>query len=859
MKRLIKFRLPYLFAAAFLLLCIGISCSEDPTWTKPTPEQEEIIPAVFIEDLVMPDAEEIFIPEDPIKIMGTGFDKYDVFLFRSTSEDPAEETKYFQAEISEVAEDYVIITVPKTIDLRSYELILKRYNKQQVLGPMTIYKAHFPAIPDQAGMTVKGRVYCGKKAVADVVVSDGVIVTKTDKDGVYYLPSEKKMGYVFVSIPSGYNIESEAGYPAFPAMSQQLLNEDNEQHDFALTEIPGGNTNHVMMVFTDLHLASKTPNTAGKYADIDQYKNKFMPDITAEMAQYANVYALCLGDITWDAFWYKTMNQGPENMVEVRYQLPNYKDLMKNFPCPVFNVIGNHDNDPKVVGDYFTELPFKQHIAPTYYSFNIGDVHYIVLDNDQYDNYNGGSRIERIGLLGDSDPQKWQMAWVAEDLKYVDKSKKIVVAMHAPMTSAGLNPIVTLSGGNDLLGLLQGYQVEFLTGHTHNNHHAKIAEGVREHNVAAVCGTWWFNVKSANGGADYDLCKDGSPTGYGVFKFNGTAVQWYYKGIEVARNEQFAVYDMNFVKSDYKSAVGAKANEVLVNVWNWDEDWTVSVTENGQPLTATRVYRKDPTHYTWQKDVLEPAHAPGSPNSTYLTGYNAHMFSAIAQVPGSTIKVVVTDPFGGVYEKTIVREIPSNLPAQWVFTKGVNVDEFVVDNKMPSATGKGYISYISNCDPALDGTNKIARANTAGEPYITGGWPGDWWLFTIPEMTIKAGTVINAKFHARASGTGMKYWMLEYYDGGEWKPGAPLQTTTVGEGDQAQTFSYNYEMMNTDHCLIDRNMTFEHAINNGDILIRLRCMANWQASGKGALAAPNGGTHRISVQNNINPTISIVQ
>ena len=157
MKRLIKFRLPYLFAAAFLLLCIGISCSEDPTWTKPTPEQEEIIPAVFIEDLVMPDAEEIFIPEDPIKIMGTGFDKYDVFLFRSTSEDPAEETKYFQAEISEVAEDYVIITVPKTIDLRSYELILKRYNKQQVLGPMTIYKAHFPAIPDQAGMTVKGR------------------------------------------------------------------------------------------------------------------------------------------------------------------------------------------------------------------------------------------------------------------------------------------------------------------------------------------------------------------------------------------------------------------------------------------------------------------------------------------------------------------------------------------------------------------------------------------------------------------------------------------------------------------------------------------------------------------------------
>ena len=498
MKRLIKFRLPYLFAAAFLLLCIGISCSEDPTWTKPTPEQEEIIPAVFIEDLVMPDAEEIFIPEDPIKIMGTGFDKYDVFLFRSTSEDPEEETKYFQAEISEVAEDYVIITVPKTIDLRSYELILKRYNKQQVLGPMTIYKAHFPAIPDQAGMTVKGRVYCGKKAVADVVVSDGVIVTKTDKDGVYYLPSEKKMGYVFVSIPSGYNIESEAGYPAFPAMSQQLLNEDNEQHDFALTEIPGGNTNHVMMVFTDLHLASKTPNTAGKYADIDQYKNKFMPDITAEMAQYANVYALCLGDITWDAFWYKTMNQGPENMVEVRYQLPNYKELMKNFPCPVFNVIGNHDNDPKVVGDYFTELPFKQHIAPTYYSFNLGRIHYIVLDDMVYKGSNAyDTRIDDR-----------QMEWLRKDLAAPDPAvRDVVVAMHVP-TVNGLQTDGSykkaLGNFDEFYALFADYNLTVMSGHWHHAHSVRISDKASEYILPAACGTWWYKL----------LCNDGTPAAF---------------------------------------------------------------------------------------------------------------------------------------------------------------------------------------------------------------------------------------------------------------------------------------------------------------------------------------------------------
>ena len=202
MNRLIKSRLLYLFVAASLLI-VGAGCTEDPTWNKPKPTVEEVIPAVFIEDVVMPDASEVFIPEDPLTIQGTGFDKYDIFIFRPTAAEAAEdESQCFQAKITEVTDDHVTIIIPQTIILRDYELILKRYNKQQVLGEMTIQKAHFPAIPDVNGMTVKGRVFCGKKAIPNVVVSDGVLVTKTDENGIYYLASEKQMGYVFISIPS---------------------------------------------------------------------------------------------------------------------------------------------------------------------------------------------------------------------------------------------------------------------------------------------------------------------------------------------------------------------------------------------------------------------------------------------------------------------------------------------------------------------------------------------------------------------------------------------------------------------------------------------------------------------------------
>ena len=53
------------------------------------------------------------------------------------------------------------------------------------------------------GATVYGTVECNGTPLEGVVVSDGVEVVKTDKKGVYNIASEKRTGYVFISIPSG--------------------------------------------------------------------------------------------------------------------------------------------------------------------------------------------------------------------------------------------------------------------------------------------------------------------------------------------------------------------------------------------------------------------------------------------------------------------------------------------------------------------------------------------------------------------------------------------------------------------------------------------------------------------------------
>ena len=42
------------------------------------------------------------------------------------------------------------------------------------------------------------------------MVSDGTEVTVTDDKGIYELKSAKKWGYVFISVPSGYEVAAEA-------------------------------------------------------------------------------------------------------------------------------------------------------------------------------------------------------------------------------------------------------------------------------------------------------------------------------------------------------------------------------------------------------------------------------------------------------------------------------------------------------------------------------------------------------------------------------------------------------------------------------------------------------------------------
>ena len=97
-------------------------------------------------------------------------------------------------------------------------------------------------VPDMAGYTVKGQVYADYRPLEGVVISDGRNVTKTDKNGMYWLPSSYQDGdrTVWISIPSGYMVNTRNGWePRFwhALDTKKLQSGIVQRHDFVLKSV----------------------------------------------------------------------------------------------------------------------------------------------------------------------------------------------------------------------------------------------------------------------------------------------------------------------------------------------------------------------------------------------------------------------------------------------------------------------------------------------------------------------------------------------------------------------------------------------------------------------------------------------
>lgn len=542
-----------------------------------------------------------------------------------------------------------------------YKVFVKRDARKKSFGRIYINIVEDIDFKPDAGTTVYGIVSSAGVGVENVVVSDGAEVTVTNEKGIYQLKSAKKWGYVFISVPSGYEVPSVGVLPQF---HRALKNSADvvERADFKLEKVDGQDSYKIFML-GDMHLANRT-------GDLGQFA-QFTSDLTDYMTRHKGekMYALTLGDMTWDLYWYSNSYYFPQYLNTVNSQIKNLQ---------IFHTMGNHDNDFQTRSDYDAAVKYVDQICPTYYSFNIGKVHYVVMDDIDCSSYDGSTSRNYVKSLSAE-----QLDWLAKDLSYVAKTTPVVVAMHAQVfypTTSGFkidhDPVNTLR----LFDILDGYTVRFVTGHTHKLFNvtpdAPIVDGhnFREYNSGSVCASWWWSGNLTPG---IHIGTDGTPGGYGIWDVTGTDFQCLYKSTGWPEEYQFRSYDLNnvhfsmadvplmpsdisaSVKNAYMQYVNAypqnNDNEVLINIWNWNSDWTLSVVdENRKTLPYTEVWAYDPLHIA-ALSVKRFNNAGLKSTPSFITGKFTHFFKVKADDADTDLVITVKDEFGNEWTENMQR------------------------------------------------------------------------------------------------------------------------------------------------------------------------------------------------------------
>ena len=196
------------------------------------------------------------------------------------------------------------------------------------------------------------------KGIAGVVVSDGLNTVQTDAKGTFSMEADQDSRFVFISTPSGYVSSTLEGRNLF----YKEIKPKTKEYDFVIEKNAKDDTNHNVIVIADPQISERDelPELQKHSDDITSFVKQMDGDYT---------FGICLGDIVgWDHSIY-----------------PEYNKIMDDAGIDYRYVIGNHDMTNYGRSHETSMTDYQNMYGPAWYSFNVGKVHYVVL-NDNFFN-----------------------------------------------------------------------------------------------------------------------------------------------------------------------------------------------------------------------------------------------------------------------------------------------------------------------------------------------------------------------------------------------------------------------------------------------------------------------------------------
>lgn len=462
--------------------------------------------------------------------------------------------------------------------------------------------AHGTVFDDTEGT---GQRKADSRGIADVLVSNGRDVVKTDAQGRWSLPVEAGDA-VFVIKPTGW------APPLDPATQLPRA---------SYLYVPEGTPTDLAFRFAGIAPTGKLPDSIDFALRRQEEKNRFeailftdtqpeslaevgyiRDDVVAQTVGTQAVFGVTLGDVMFDDLSY----------------YDRYNRIIGTMGVPWYNCSGNHDMNLEAPDNKHSRETFKRVFGPRYSAFQYGGATFFVLDNVEYLGTDPNKPNGFGKYRGHFGPQ--QLDFVRKVLAAVPRDSLVVYAFHIPLkTLQGSEPDTANTDTKEFLEAISSHpnSVSF-SGHTHTNEHwylgadAGFSAGEHHHHVlTAVSGSWWSGPFDERG-IPVALASDGTPNGFHILSVDGSkytttlvpARDPSHTPMRIVLDSQLHRANPEILKDYHPGALlsgpimqaACGSTRVVVNLFDGGprSKVTMRLGASGKPVQMRKVERQDP-------------------------------------------------------------------------------------------------------------------------------------------------------------------------------------------------------------------------------------------------------------------------
>jgi hypothetical protein len=474
----------------------------------------------------------------------------------------------------------------------------------------------------------------GEKGLANVRVSNGEDIVRTDRDGHWRLEVDDDTSFFVIkprgwmtplnhhNLPKFYYIHKPHGSPNVRFGGVAPTGPLPDSIDFPLTKQVEPEK------FRAIFFGDTQPRDA---REVDYITHDVIEPMIGKVDAS---FGVTLGDVVFDDL----------------SQFERLNRAVALIGIPWYNVLGNHDINYDGGSDENSDETWERVYGPNYYSFDYGPTHFVVLDDVHWHPPVGETRGRYTGRFGDK-----QLKWLEKDLSMVPKDQLVVLMMHIPLHGT--------EDKEQLFRLIEDRPYALsVSAHEHfQEHYFYDAEdgwrGAKPHHHVVnvtVCGSWWQGAPDERG-IPHTTMRDGAPNGYNIFTFDGNSYGMEFRAAGRSEGYQMNVYAPDDVPNGeqtlFKVNVFGGNEKTKVEMRIDDGDW--------QPIRQVRKF--DPAYqeaFAREAGLAAPFRRSPAPIAS------SHLWEGLIpaglSVGPHRLSVRATDMFGQVYTSVRLMHVTAN-------------------------------------------------------------------------------------------------------------------------------------------------------------------------------------------------------